>query len=139
MDDIVEPSTDLHGCHEVYSAPHIRRDALASRMERGSVSRSLRTVKTKGMNAMPGSLRDKHQLIPDPRKCGLFFRDGFGRNVGSSFFPSSPRIGSFMRRDKRTTTGNKISRYRNCQAFLAWFKKQAQPTVIRHIAQARHR
>jgi hypothetical protein len=66
-------------------------------MERDSVSRSHRTVKTKGMNSMPGSLRDKHQLIPDPRKCGLFFRDGFGRNAGSSFFPSSPRIGSFTR------------------------------------------
>src|SRR3954467_9232629 len=97
MDDIVEPSTDLQGCHEVYSAPHIRRDALASRVERYSISRSLRTVKAKRMNAMPGSLPHEHQLIPDPWKCGLFFRDGFGRNVRSSFFPSSPRIGSFMR------------------------------------------
>jgi hypothetical protein len=52
-------------------------------VERYSVSNSLRTVKTKGMNAMPGSLRDKHQLIHDPWKCGLLFLDGFRRNVRS--------------------------------------------------------
>jgi hypothetical protein len=125
MDDVVKPSTGLQGRHEVYSATHIRRHPLAFRMERYGVNRGLWTVKTKRMNAMPGSLADEHHLIPDPWKCGLLCRYGFRCGARTSFRSSLPRHQDFMRGDRRTAPGNKIRRYRNCQAVAAWFKKQA--------------
>nr|WP_245286291.1 hypothetical protein [Bradyrhizobium sp. WSM1417] len=97
MNDIVEPSTCFQGGHHVYSPAHIRRDALASRVERYSVGRSRRTMKTKGMNAMAGSLCDKHQFISDARKCGVSFCERFRRLVKPPLFPLLPHMRSFMR------------------------------------------